>query len=46
MQEKMNFEERERAKELDSARQRHAETINEIDQMFVRILYSYHVFFY
>jgi len=38
MQEKMNLEERQRAKEVDSARQRHAETINEIDQMFVRIL--------
>jgi len=38
MKEKTNLNEQERTKELESLRQRHAEVVNEIDQMFVRIL--------
>jgi len=43
MKEKTILEEEERVKEIESLRQKHAETVNEIDQMFVRILYSFRV---
>jgi len=43
MKEKTSDEEEERLREMESVQQRHAETVNEIDQMFVRILHHFYV---
>jgi len=37
MKEKTSLEEQERLREMESLRQRHAETVDEIDQVFVRM---------
>ena len=44
MKEKLNNDEEERVKELESLRQRHADVVDEIDQVFVCVHYQSSVF--